>query len=482
MRSEVALDIREYLRRKFENKNCFVLGFARSNKPLIEILLSVDAKVTVCDKKRETEEGEEAVALKARGVRFVTGDGYLDDICGDYIFRSPGIRDLQPEIQNAIEGGAVLSSEMELFFEVCPCPIFGITGSDGKTTTTTLTHLLLAKEKEKSGKGRAYVGGNIGAPLLPRVFEMTEDDIAVVELSSFQLQTMTVSPTRAIITNITPNHLNWHADMGEYVVAKRNICCHLGIEHLVVNRENTITHGIAQSLDVAAAYFSSLRSSYDEIVPFFKKNSIAVYEKDGAIIIDDGVNAEKVIDTSDILLPGRHNVENYMAAIAITRGLVSKETVKEVANTFGGVEHRLELVREKDGVKFYNSSIDSSPTRTAAAISALPKAPVIILGGEDKNVPFDGLALDVCTRVKAAVVTGVAAPKILDAIYNCPKYDPETVKVKHIDDFRDAVIAATEMAESGDIVLLSPACTSFDHFKDFAERGNYFKEIVNSLE
>ncbi len=445
------------------------------------MLISAGARVTVRDRNENAAENDDAKAFASRGVNFIVGDGYLESLVADYIFRTPAIRHDLPEIVRAVEGGAVLSSEMELFFEICPCPVFGITGSDGKTTTTTLTHLLLSKEKEKSGKGRAYVGGNIGAPLLPRVFEMTEYDIAVVELSSFQLQTMTVSPTRAIITNITPNHLNWHTDMGEYVVAKRNICCHLGIEHLVVNRENTITYGIAQSLDVAAAYFSSVRSSYDEIVPFFKKNSVAVYEKDGAIIIDDGKAAERVIDTADILLPGRHNVENYMAAIAITRGLVSKETVREIATTFGGVEHRLELVREKDGIRFYNSSIDSSPTRTAAAISALPKAPIIILGGEDKNVPFDGLALDVCTRVKAAVVTGVSAPKILSAIENCPEYDPERVSVRHIDDFREAVLAAAEMAEEGDIVLLSPACTSFDHFKDFAQRGNYFKEIVRGM-
>ena len=473
--------ISEYLKNKFEKKNCHVLGFARSNKPLVDMLISAGARVTVRDRNENAAESDDAKAFASRGVNFIVGDGYLESLVADYIFRTPAIRHDLPEIVRAVEGGAVLSSEMELFFEICPCPIFGITGSDGKTTTTTLTHLLLSKEKEKSGKGRAYVGGNIGAPLLPRVFEMTEDDIAVVELSSFQLQTMKISPKRAIITNITPNHLNWHTDMGEYVVAKRNICCHLGIEHLVVNRENTITYGIAQSLDVAAAYFSSLRSSYDEIVPFFKKNSVAVYEKDGAIIIDDGKAAERVIDTADILLPGRHNVENYMAAIAITRGLVSKETVREIATTFGGVEHRLELVREMDGIRFYKSSIDSSPTRTAAAISALPKAPIIILGGEDKNVPFDGLALDVCTRVKAAVVTGVSAPKILSAIENCPEYDPERVSVRHIDDFREAVLAAAEMAEEGDIVLLSPACTSFDHFKDFAQRGNYFKEIVRGL-
>ena len=472
------MNISEYLKNKFENKNCHVLGFARSNKPLVELLISAGARVTVRDRNESCAESDDAKAFASRGVDFIVGDGYLESLNADYIFRTPAIRHDLPEILSAVDKGAELSSEMELFFEICPCPIFGITGSDGKTTTTTLTHLLLSREKEKSGRGKAYVGGNIGASLLPLVFSMTEDDIAVVELSSFQLQTMKISPKRAIITNITPNHLNWHTDMGEYIVAKRNICCHLGIEHLVVNRENTITYGIAQSLDVATTYFSSARSSYDEIVPFFKKNSAAVYEKDGAIIIDDGKAVERVIDTANILLPGRHNVENYMAAIAITRGLVSGETVREVATTFGGVEHRLELVREMGGVRFYNSSIDSSPSRTAAAISALPKAPIIILGGEDKNVPFDGLALDVCRRVKAAVVTGVSAPKILSAIENCPEYDPERVSVKHIDDFREAVLAAAEMAEEGDIVLLSPACTSFDHFKDFAQRGNYFKEIV----
>jgi UDP-N-acetylmuramoylalanine--D-glutamate ligase len=478
---EVALDIREYLKNKFENKSCHVLGFARSNKPLIDILLSIGADVTVRDKKEEIVKDPDAVRLAEQGAKFVLGEEYLQGIGGDYIFRTPGIRHDLPGIVDAIEKGALLTSEMELFFEICPCKVLGITGSDGKTTTTTLTHLFLHREFEKRGVGKAYVGGNIGAPLLPLVFEMTEDDIAVVELSSFQLQTMKQSPKRAIITNISPNHLNWHTDMDEYVEAKRNICNHSGIEHLVVNSENAITFETAQGIDLPISYFSSKRTSYEEIVPRDKKDCTAIYVKDEAIVVDDGISAEKVIDVSDILIPGLHNVENYMAAIAITRGFVSRETVREVATTFPGVEHRLELVREKNGVKFYNSSIDSSPTRTAAALSALPKAPIIILGGEDKNIPFDGLALDVCRRVKAAVVTGKAAQKILDTIGNCPEFDRNRVCIKHVDDFREAVLVATEMAESGDIVLLSPACTSFDRFNDFAERGNFFKSIVNVL-
>ena len=481
MRSEVVLNIKEYLINKFENKNCQVLGFARSNKPLVELLLDAGAEVTVRDRNSDVSENPDAKAFAQRGVCFVCGEDYLDGLDGDFIFRSPGIRDLQPSIQNAVNTGALLSSEMELFFEICPCPIFGITGSDGKTTTTTLTHLLLSREREKSGIGKAYIGGNIGAPLLPKVFEMTKDDVAVVELSSFQLQTMKQSPERAIITNITPNHLNWHADMDEYITAKQNICLHDGIKMLVTNAENDITREIARNSAFPVTLFSSKKSSYSDILPEYKENVSAIYDDGGVIFFDDGREREEVLRVDDILLPGRHNVENYMAAIAITRGLVSKETIREIATTFGGVEHRLELVREKNGVRFYNSSIDSSPTRTSAALSALSVSPIIILGGEDKNVPFDGLALDVCTKTRAAIVTGVSAPKILDAIYKCPKFDSKKVCIKHVDGFREAVIAASELAESGDVVLLSPACTSFDSFKDFAERGNCFKEIVRTL-
>ena len=473
------MDIREYLKNKYKNKWCQVLGFGRSNKPLVLLLLAAGAKVCVRDQKYQLDD-ELAQSLQSQGVEFVSGENYLEGLCGDYIFRSPGIRHDLPEMRAAIENGACLTSEMELFFEVCPCPIFGITGSDGKTTTTTLTHLFLDAEKKKSGN-KAYVGGNIGAPLLPLVFEMTENDVAVVELSSFQLQTMKQSPSRAIITNITPNHLNWHTDMDEYITAKCNICRHKGVEMMVANAENDVTREIAKNSDLPITYFSSKKSAYSEIVPFFKENCNAIYEDDGVIYFDNGKEREEILRSADILIPGRHNVENYMAAIAITRGCVSGETVRNIATTFGGVEHRLELVREKDGVRFYNSSIDSSPTRTAAALSALPKAPIIILGGSDKNIPFDGLALDVCQKTKAAIVTGESAPKILAEIEKCPIYDKEKHVVKYIPDFDDAVIAAADLATSGDIVLLSPACASFDRFRDFAHRGNYFKEIVRGL-
>ncbi len=475
------MDIAIYLKNKFENKTCRVLGFARSNKPLVSMLLKAGAKVTVHDKNESIRDDAEYKEYTEKGVEFVLGENYLSDgLLADYIFRSPGFRPDIPEINEAVKGGAVLSSEMELFFEICPCPIIGITGSDGKTTTTTLTHLFLSEEFMGTSR-RAYVGGNIGVPLLPLAEKMTEKDIAVVELSSFQLQTMRKSPSRALITNVTPNHLNWHTDMDEYITAKCNICRHSGCEMLVVNAENDVTREIAKNSDLPITYFSSKRSNYAEIVPFFKENCKAVYEKDGIIYLDNGKTASPILKTDDIILPGRHNVENYMSAIALTQELVSSETVQKAAKTFKGVEHRLEFVREADGVKYYNSSIDSSPTRTAAALGALKKKPIIICGGSEKGVPFDGLACDLCTRTKAVILTGQSAPNILSEIEKCPLYDREKLTVKHIPDFRDAVLAAREIAEQGDIVLLSPACASFDCFRDFAERGDYFKNIVSEL-
>ena len=475
------MNIQQYLKDKFQNKRCRILGFARSNKPLVTMLLDAGAMVTVHDKNEDIVNQPDYKAYADRGVEFVLGESYLSGgLCADYIFRSPGFRPDLPEMVAAIEQGATLSSEMELFFEVCPCKIIGITGSDGKTTTTTLTHLFLQEEFKNTGR-RAYVGGNIGAPLLPLVFEMGENDVAVVELSSFQLQTMRHSPSRALITNVTPNHLNWHIDMQEYIDAKCNIFANEGADTLVLNAENDITRGIAENSEMTLTCFSSKRESYKEIVPCGKKNAKAIYEKNGVIVIDDGKTVTPIINTEDIILPGRHNVENYMSAIALTDGLVARETVERIAKSFRGVEHRLEFVRELGGVKFYNSSIDSSPTRTAAALGALKVKPIIVCGGSEKGVAFDTLAIDLCTRTKAVVLTGQSALNILSEIEKCPLYDREKLIVKHIPDFDDAVKTAASLAESGDVVLLSPACASFDRFRDFAHRGNYFKELVNNL-
>lgn len=445
----------------FNGKKCTVLGLGISNLPLIDFLLDRSASVCVRDQREIDSTDEKIVSFLRRGVTFRCGADYLDGIDGDYIFRSPGIRPDVPQIAKAVANGARLFSEMELFFELCPAKIFAVTGSDGKTTTTTLTYKLLEREAQKEGKGRkVYVGGNIGTPLLPLVDRMTADDYAVVELSSFQLMTMQKSAFSAAVTNITPNHLNWHTDMDEYTLSKLNVFKH-GTKRVVLNKDNDITASLIGTTGAKEITFS-INGDAD------------VCDNDGFITL----YGEKFLKTEDIKIPGRFNVANYMCAIALTHGFVSKETVTEIAKTFGGVEHRNEFVREFKGVKYYNSSIDSSPSRTIAALSAYPQKPVLICCGRDKHVPFDGLAKEILQRAKALVLSGEARTQILSAMQNANCGDfPIVVK----EDFTDAVLAAREIASEGDVVLLSPACTSFDAFKNFEERGRKFKEIVNDF-
>ena len=465
---------------KFKNKKCEVLGFGLSNKPLVKLLLMAGAQVCVRDKNTKILD-DPAVACEYAGAKFCLGEAYLDGICGDFIFRSPGIRHDLPEIKKAIQNGATLTSEMEEFFYATPSKIFGITGSDGKTTTTTLTHLFMDAVAKKSGRGKAYVGGNIGQPLLPLVGEMTGDDVAVVELSSFQLMTARKCPERALITNITPNHLNWHPDMDEYIEAKCNIFMRGGCRHIVLNADNEITREIARNTDINTVYFSSRKSEYEAIVHEHKFGSLALYIRDGYIVASYGKGEEKILETEKILIPGLHNVENYMAAIGLTWGLVDREIIEEIATTFPGVRHRLELVREKDGVKYYNGSIDSSPTRTAAALSALKGSIVAICGGYDKNIPFDTLAHTLTEKVRAVVLTGATMEKIYAEIEKCPTYSKEKLIVICEPDFDLAVKKASEIAMCGESVILSPACASFDRFKNFEERGDRFCDLVRKL-
>ena len=452
----------DILQTNFNGKKCTVIGLGVSNLPLIDFLIYRGANVVARDQKEIDTSNAKIKSFLDKGVTFKCGANYLEGIDGDYIFRSPGIRPDVLEIANAVRNGATLTSEMELFFELCPAKIFAITGSDGKTTTTTLTYKLLEAEAKKEGSGRnIYVGGNIGAPLLPMVDIMTENDYAVVELSSFQLMTMTKSAWAAAITNVTPNHLNWHTDMEEYTVSKYNVYRH-GSSRIVLNADN----------DLTAALIG--KTGADETVFSLTKNDTDICETDGYIT----VKGEKYLKVSDIRIPGRFNVANYMCAIGMTLGFVSKETINEIATTFGGVEHRNEFVREVDGVKYYNSSIDSSPARTMAALSSYPTKPILICCGRDKHVPFDELAKDILKRAKALILSGEARDKIYAAMQNAGCRD---FKIVIEPDFDNAIKTARNMANDGDIVLLSPACTSFDAFKNFEERGKKFKEIVNNF-
>lgn len=470
--------------------SCAVLGLGVSNLPLIDTLLREGATVTARDKKDRATLGAVADDLQSRGVRLILGKDYLHDLTESVIFRSPGIRPDAPEIAAAVGRGAILTSEMELFFIRKKIPVLAITGSDGKTTTTNLANLLLKTQFERDGGSRhVLMGGNVGTPLLPRIGELGEDDIAVAELSSFQLFTMRQSATRAVITNLSPNHLDWHTDMEEYTAAKCNIYRHDGCEHLTLNADNEITAALARQVigttDLPLTLFSSRKHSFAEIYPTHREGCTAiftVYEGDEEIIVfSDGEYDMPILPVSRILLPGRHNVENYMAAISLTRGWITPEVIEEVASTFPGVEHRLEVVRTLHGVTYYNSSIDSSPSRTAAALSALTVRPIVICGGYDKNIPFGPLADALCARAKAVVLTGATAGKILDTLRAHPAYDPTTLPVVTEPDFDRAVMAAHKMARSGDTVLLSPACASFDAFPNFMVRGNHFKELIRAL-
>ena len=465
------------IEKRIKDGVCQVLGAGVSNLPLVHWLLKRGAKITVCDVKPI---GSIACAaeLQELGVQLICGEDYIDSLqdseCIDkaIIFRSPGMRHDLPQIINAVQKGAILTSEMELFLLLTPSKVVAITGSDGKTTTTTLTGKIL----ESTARGRVFVGGNIGRPLLPEVEDMTENDFAVIELSSFQLQTMKHSCDTAVITNITPNHLNWHTDMEEYTLAKYNIFKNGGCRCLVLNADNELSANAACEADISDVIYFTLGKDDKRYKKLF-------FVKDEKVIFRNEEDEAEILRVSDIKIPGRHNVANYMAAMgACLKYLSSFEIVGKIAKSFGGVEHRLELVRVHKGVKYYNSSIDSTPTRTAAALSALKEKPIVICGGADKGVSFAPLAKALCDRAKAVILTGACREKIMSELEAYNGYDLSCLPVCVCPDFREAVEKAREMADWGDTVLLSPACTSFDAFKNFEERGTIFKNIVNSFD
>ena len=471
----------------FEDKNLMldvtgkrvaVLGFGVSNRPLVRML--ADSKeclsVSVYDKKSLEELGGEAMELASIGVSFYKG---FENLAADIIFRSPGIRPDIPEILSAISNGAILTSEMEKFLQYTSASTFAVTGSDGKTTTTTLTGKFLSES------GRTFVGGNIGTPLLDKCTDMTEQDFAVLELSSFQLMNMPYAPMNAAITNISPNHMDWHVDEDEYAFAKFNIVGE-NTRRLVVNAESPKTFDFGMKVlresDKEVFFFSSKRNSYASVIGEKNERAKLFCIIDGAIALNDGETVEPILDLKSIILPGMHNVENYTTAIALTYGYVDKAVYRAVAESFGGVEHRLELVREINGVQYYNSSIDSSPTRTAAALSALSGRDIVVIcGGYDKNLDYSPLADALLSSARAVVLTGATADKIYNALISNPEFSENKLTVVRAESFEDAVICASRLGKDGGCVLLSPASASFDRFKNFMERGAYFKELVSKL-
>ncbi len=470
------------LREKFSDKNIILLGFGVSNIPVAREFISagMGASVTVRDMKAFDDLGDTAKQFAAAGVKFECGieptKNFTCEMSHAVIFRSPGIRPDAGDLTPAIESGAILTSEVEFFCEHTPARIIAITGSDGKTTTSTLTSLIL-EEGYKNGK--IYLGGNIGTPLFPLLDEIGENDICVLELSSFQLMTMDSRATNAAVTNITPNHLNWHIDMQEYAEAKYNVCGK-NTARLVLNAADAYCRSLAENKDTDKILFSAYRNSYAEICDGIEAK--AIFLRDGKIILSDGEIEEEILTVSDIKIPGVHNIENYMTAIALTYGIAEKDAVVSIAKTFGGVAHRLELVREKNGVKYYNSSIDSSPTRTIAALSTFGNKPTLIIGGRGKKTPYEGLARELYLRAGAVILTGETLDEVSEALaFVASEYPDSELKIFKEEDFAACVKLAESITPAGSAVVLSPAATSFDKFKNFAERGEVFRNLVKNL-
>lgn len=454
----------EYLD-SLQGKTVAVIGIGVSNRPLIELLAARGVSVTARDRQQRQALGDYAARLEEMGCRLCLGEGYLDGLTEDVIFRTPGMRPDVPELAAAVARGSTLTSEMEVFFEVCPCPILAVTGSDGKTTTTTIIAELL-----RSAGKTVHLGGNIGHPLLAETGTIRPEDVAVLELSSFQLMTMKRSPHIAVITNLSPNHLDVHKDFAEYITAKENIFTHQCAQDVAVfNADNSITARQAERAQGRARFFS-------------RKNEVedGVFLRDGKIIARHDGQERVVMAREDIRLPGEHNVENYLAAIAAVDGMVSDEQIAAFARSFGGVEHRIELIRTLDGVRWYNDSIASSPSRTIAGLRAFPEKVILIAGGKDKGISYAELGPVVNDHVKLLLLCGATAGVIRQSVEQAENY--QGLEIIDVEDYHQAANIARERAAEGDVVILSPASTSFDRFKNFMERGKAFKEVVNALQ
>lgn len=457
----------------FENnvkgKRVAVIGLGVSNVPLIDYLHDLDARVTAFDERDEAKIDQDIIEkIRNYGFDLVTGKNALHFLRGfNIIFRSPSCLPTTLQLKSEQKRGAIVTSEIEMLMNVCPCKIIGVTGSDGKTTTTTLIYEIL-----KAGGYNCHLGGNIGIPLFTQVKDFKEDDIVVLELSSFQLMGMEISPDISVITNISPNHLDKHGSYEEYIEAKKTIFEYQDKDcKVVLNYDNDITRDLAKEAPGKVEFFSRKKKLEDGVIC------------DKGIIkeCEDGVR-KHILDVKDIHLRGVHNYENICAAIAATSGLVDSQIQAKAICEFKGVEHRLEFVREIDGVKWYNDSIGTSPTRTIAGLNSFKEKIVLIAGGYDKNLDYTPLAKPILKKVSKLILFGATSRKIYDALMQEIVDTDIVFPVYHCQNLKQCVDRARKYAAPGEVVLFSPASASFDMFKNFEERGEKFKELVNNLE
>ena len=457
----------------FKGKRATIIGLAREGTALARFLVEREAEVTVSDLKKAEELQENIAKLKGLPIRFVLGS-HPGEVLNqtDVLFLSPGVPLEAPVVAEAKRRGIPISSETRLFTELCPAPVIGITGSSGKTTTVSLVGQML-----KASGFRTWVGGNIGQPLIGHLEEIEPTDKVVMELSSFQLEIMEWSPPIAAILNITPNHLDRHPSMEAYTEAKLNILRFQRPGNVAVLGYDLISNiqYLTSNLQSRILHFS-LNEEVDQ----------GSFLRDGEIILRLGDTEQRICSVDEIKLLGRHNLENVLAACAIAAVAgASRQAMADVATTFEGVEHRLELVREKDGVRYYNDSIATTPERTVAALRSFDQPIILLAGGRDKHLPWDEMARLTLQKARRLILFGEAAPIIEEVIrvsglgFRVSR-DWE-VFIRRCQTLDEAVEVAAREAEPGDVVLLSPGGTSFDAFSDFAERGERFRELVKAL-
>ncbi|MBR5227647.1 MAG: UDP-N-acetylmuramoyl-L-alanine--D-glutamate ligase [Clostridia bacterium] len=469
-------DLLENFKKAVKNKKVGVIGIGISNIPAIKYLHNLGARITALDRNETLS--DEAKELKESGVQFILGDKYLDSLCDfDYILRSPGVKPFTPQIEEAIKKGAKLTSEIELLIELAPCKIIGITGSDGKTTTTTLT----AKFLEQAGF-KVWLGGNIGTPLFNKLDEMQPEDVIVLELSSFQLMTLTKSPNISIVTNISPNHLDYHRSYDEYIEAKENIFLYQQEGKVIFNKDDNMTN---KFLNDITSKDVSCDTSFFSLLPSDQKG---VFYDNGAIYYNSGLDKTLIEHKDNIRLVGMHNIANICAAASAVisfAGSQSIDAIKNVITTFDGVKHRMQYIKTVNGVTWYNDSIGTSPSRTMAGLKSFEEKIILIAGGYDKNIPYDVLGKPILDNVKELVLLGKTAPKIEEAVRNAEKElnipSNELLNITTLNSLEECVNYCHQIAKHGDIVVMSPASASFDMYKNFEQRGDHFISLVNGL-
>ena len=450
-----------------KNKKVAIIGLGVSNSPLIDYMYKMNANITVFNNKTE-DKIDKSILQKIEQYKIEKhfGENYLSNLKDfDIIFKSPSVRPDLPEIQEEVKKGAKLTSEIELVIELSPCKTIAVTGSDGKTTTTSLIYEIL------KNKYKCFLGGNIGIPLFTKIQEIKPEDIVVLELSSFQLMTMKKSPDIAVVTNITPNHLDIHKSYQEYIEAKTNIFKNQNEDNkLVLNYDNEITREFSKQAPGKVVFFSSKE----------KLENGVIYDDGTVKIVEDGLRRH-VLKLKDTKLRGKHNAENICAAIAATNGLVDIETQIKAITNFEGVAHRIEFVREINGSKWYNDSIASSPTRTIAGLNSFEEEIILIAGGYDKHLDYEPIAEPILNKVKTLILMGQTAEKIFGVVKQKKEEQNKQINIYKEKTLEEAIEKAKENAKPNQVVLFSPASASFDMFKNFEERGNKFKELVKKL-